>query len=145
MPFAQLPEAPLARPHDPKAQDEIGDGVRKDTGSQAFRAIGDEIIERAGKQRRDEIGNGMSERKHHCHDAKRQPRKCSERYFEKAFVDQITKQKPSPKNLFDQWNHYDKTEEAHGDGGPIGRSAKDARVKACEARRKTEKLLRRDP
>ena len=121
MPFAQLPEAPLARPHDPKAQDEIRDGVGKDTGSQTFRAVGDEIIERSGHQRRDEIGHGMSEGKHHCHNAKRQPTKCSERHREKAFADQITKQKPSPKNLLDQWNHDDKPEKAHDDSGPVGR------------------------
>ena len=71
----------------------------KDAGNQTFRPVGDKIIQRAGGQCRDAIGSGMSEAKRHRHDAKRQPRKLTERYREKAFVDQITKQKSAPKNF----------------------------------------------
>ena len=57
-----LPESPLLRRHDPKAEREVRCRVREDTGSEAFRAISHEVVECAGDERGGPIGARECER-----------------------------------------------------------------------------------
>src|SRR5580700_10549564 len=65
----------------------------------------------------------------------------------KVLGHQITKQETAPENLFDQWDDHHQPQKAKRDRGPIKPrlASKDSRIETLQARRKSEKSLRRNP
>src|SRR4051794_38447670 len=89
----------------------------------------------------------MSEGESQRHDCEGKPRKFTEGDVGEFFVDKISEEKSSPKNLLHKRHHHDEAQEAESDRRPVGRRArrKNLRVKPIRPRRETEILLRRDP
>ena len=60
-------------------------------------AVGDNVVEHAADEGREPVRAGMTQRKCHGHDRKREPAKFAELYLLEVFVDHKAQQKGAPK------------------------------------------------
>ena len=72
----------------------------EDAGAETFRAIGDEIVERAGNERGRPIGHRMREAEGERNDGEREPGESAKGDSLEAFRNEITQQESAPKNFF---------------------------------------------
>jgi len=90
------PKTPLPALHDVKAEQEIGDGVREDTGRETAGAPGDPIEESPGDERGGTVGGCMLQAKTGGHHEKGEPRECANGHGLEILTDEITQQKSAP-------------------------------------------------
>ena len=85
-----LPEAPLARFHDPNSEEKIGCRVRKDAGGKASRAPGDEVVNRSCNDGYEPIRARVREPENHGYRDEREYAERAERNLFEIFADEKT-------------------------------------------------------
>src|SRR4051812_36158741 len=116
-----LPKSPLARLHDPQAQDQVGEGVSNHARSQTPGPIRDKVVKRSANKRSDPISSGMGESEGDCDDEERDPGKCPYGYRRELFADQVAEQETAPENLFDERHNDHEPDKTQQNGDPVHR------------------------
>ena len=88
----------------------------KNARSQAVAAVGDNVVEHTADEGREPVRAGMTQRKCHGHDRKREPAKFAELYLLEVFVDHKAQQKGAPKRFLHHRNNNNETKETKGYG-----------------------------